>query len=139
MRTSARRALEKPPIPNFEAAYTVLIPTPYRPASELTFTILASPLPYLWDSFSSGRKALMRAMCDMQFVLIRFMELSKSKSLNCALCDTPPLFISMSKQSSVLANSVASSKHFAGLLRSIGQITNSTLESLHSFLTRSSS
>ena len=81
----------------------------------------------------------MRAMCDMQFVLIKLMLLKKSKSLNYALYDTPPLFINMSKQLRVLANSVAYSKHLVGLLRSIDQITISDLVSPHSFLTRSSS
>ena len=59
-------ALAKPDIPNFAHEYSELIPCPTRPPMELMNTILP-PL-----ALRSGMNALVRAMCDVQFVLIMF-------------------------------------------------------------------
>ena len=60
---SALRDLKNPAVPNLAAEYIVLKPVPINPAIEMIFTNL--PLLYL---INSGKKPLVIAICDMQFV-----------------------------------------------------------------------
>ena len=87
----------------------------------------------------AGMNAFVSAMCDVQLVFIIFWQLSKSKSTNFRLIDTPALLIRMSSESNVLAYFVASLYTIAGSLKSISHISTSPFLSLHSYLTLSNS